>query len=91
MYVCMSVYTWYVRVFIHVFGGSIAVLVLSGVARRVALIRSSEEAVAKRLAAAGWVWFRCQKETGRKINGLSEVKALLQLPRPCLSKEGSAN
>lgn len=50
-----------------------------------ALIRSypesREEAAAKRLAA-GWVWFRCQKEKGRKINGLSEMKAFLQLPRP---------
>lgn len=27
--------------------------------------------------AAGWLWFRCQEEKTRKINGLSETSALL--------------
>lgn len=71
--------------FIHVFGGRSWCSACG-----VALIRSREEAFARPLAA-GWVWFKCQKEKGRKINGLSEVNAFLQLPQPCLSRDDSAN
>lgn len=86
MFVCASrvFSTWYACVFIHVFGGSGSLRA----ACRVALIRSREEAVAKRLAA-GWVWFRCQKEKGRKINGLSEMKGLPPVT-PALPIKGGA-
>lgn len=89
VYVCVSVYivfffTCYVCVFIHVFGGSIVVQVLCG--RPAAWLRS--DLIKSREEAARWVWFRRQKENGRKIDVLSEMKAFLQLPRPCLSGRG---
>lgn len=36
--------------------------------------------------AAGWVWFRCQKEKQRKINGLSDRSAFLRFPPSCQSR-----